>query len=171
MFQPFNDRPLLLDSENIDPDINFYNEYLFGTSRYMTVCELSENHLSSTQNLDESQKFSMLYLNCRSFFRILFFPLINKPTRITPTSATIIDNIFTNANVTNTHDSVLLYDDISGHLPIFVSLKSNPMGTADKEKFISKRFYDEESKRNFLAYLQDYNWEEAIEFTACTWII
>jgi len=41
------------------------------------------------------------------------------------------------------------------------------MGTADKEKYISKRFYDEESKRNFLAFLQNYNWEEAIECTAC----
>ena len=59
----------------------------------------------------------------------------DKPTRITPTSAMIIDNIFTNANVTNTHDSVLLYDNISDHLPIFVGLKSNSTGTADKEKY------------------------------------
>ena len=43
----------------------------------------------------------------------------------------------------------------------------NPKGTADKEKYISKRFYDEESKRNVLAYLQDYNWEEAIEISYC----
>jgi len=41
------------------------------------------------------------FINC--LFSHSFFPLINKPTRITPTSATIIDNILTNANVTNTH--------------------------------------------------------------------
>ncbi len=41
------------------------------------------------------------------------FPLINKPTRITKYSATLIDNIYTN-NITNRHKSKqgILYTDI-----------------------------------------------------------
>ena len=46
-------------------------------------------------------------------------PLITKPTRITKSTATLIDNIFTNnANKTG-HQSGILLNDISDHLPIF----------------------------------------------------
>ena len=48
-----------------------------------------------------------------------FFPTINKPTRITRTSATIIDNIITNNSIAN-HQSGIFVADISDHLPIFV---------------------------------------------------
>ena len=46
-------------------------------------------------------------------------PLITKPTTITKSTATLIDNIFTNnANKTG-HLSGILLNDISDHLPIF----------------------------------------------------
>ena len=49
-----------------------------------------------------------------------FYPLINKPTRITENTATLIDNIWCN-NVNHTHDSFsgIIIDDLSDHLPIF----------------------------------------------------
>ena len=49
-----------------------------------------------------------------------FLPLISRPTRITSTSATLIDNIFT-----NNHDDLncslngILVADISDHFPVF----------------------------------------------------
>ena len=48
------------------------------------------------------------------------FPLINKPTRITKYSATLIDNIYTN-NMTDRHGfkQGILYTDISDHLPVY----------------------------------------------------
>ena len=52
-----------------------------------------------------------------SLMSINFFPLINKPTRITEFSATLIDNIFT--NYIQKHFSGIIYSDISDHLPIF----------------------------------------------------
>ena len=45
-------------------------------------------------------------------------PLINKPTRITPHSSTLIDNILINNN-SNISVSGILYADISDHLPLF----------------------------------------------------
>ena len=46
-------------------------------------------------------------------------PLITKPTRVTKSTATLIDNIFTNnANKTG-HQSGILLNDISDHLPSF----------------------------------------------------
>ena len=46
-----------------------------------------------------------------------FLPLITKPTRIRDTSATLIDNIFT--NVLPHPNSAIIISDISDHFPIF----------------------------------------------------
>ena len=45
-------------------------------------------------------------------------PLISKPTRITSSTATLIDNIFTN-NLELDMNSGILYTDLSDHLPVF----------------------------------------------------
>ena len=49
-----------------------------------------------------------------------FSPLINRPTRISSASATIIDNIFSN-NPVNSVSALngIIVSDISDHLPIF----------------------------------------------------
>jgi len=46
-------------------------------------------------------------------------PVISKPSRITDTSVSLIDNIFTNVNHSNCK-SALIYDDISYHFPILL---------------------------------------------------
>ena len=48
-----------------------------------------------------------------------FVSLINRPTRVTNRSATLIDNIFTNcfANIKNTFQCII-YTDVSDHFPI-----------------------------------------------------
>ena len=51
-------------------------------------------------------------------FSSSFYPLISRPTRITSTSATLIDNIFVNS-LEDSFTSGLLLTDISDHLPIF----------------------------------------------------
>ena len=47
-----------------------------------------------------------------------FYPLIDKPIRITNISATLIDNIFTNELRYHLTFGILI-NDISDHLPIF----------------------------------------------------
>ena len=54
-----------------------------------------------------------------------FFPLINKPTRVTKVSATLIDNIFTNNIKHNGILSSILYTDITDHFPICHILNTN----------------------------------------------
>ena len=60
--------------------------------------------------------------NTKNFLDLMYslglYPLIDKPTRITDISATLIDNIITNElrhNIT----CGILFNDISDHLPIF----------------------------------------------------
>jgi len=47
------------------------------------------------------------------------YPLITKPTRISTSTSTLIDNIFTSEMLTATHSGIVL-KDISDHLPVFV---------------------------------------------------
>jgi hypothetical protein len=54
-----------------------------------------------------------------------FLPLILQPTRITPTSSTLIDNIFTNS-VDHIIESAIIMVDISDHLPIITWILNKP---------------------------------------------
>ena len=45
-------------------------------------------------------------------------PLITKPTRVTRTTATLIDNILTN-DIDIQYERGIIIDDLSDHLPIF----------------------------------------------------
>ena len=50
-----------------------------------------------------------------------FYPLINRPTRITKSTATLIDNIYCNMpNISNTMAAGLLHANISDHKGIFL---------------------------------------------------
>ena len=81
-------------------------------------------------------------------------PLIQKPTCITHSSATLIDNIFTNYCDLSI-ESGTLFSDISNHLPIFqITLK----GGLSKLLTLSEVLIPILS-RNFYSCLQHVNWE------------
>ena len=64
----------------------------------------------------------------RNFLDMMYslglYPLIDKPTSITDTTATLIDNIFTN-ELHHKLTSGILFIDISDHLPIFALCEFN----------------------------------------------
>ena len=70
------------------------------------------NHTNSS-----SQSFIDLFISYS------FLPQIHKPTRITDTSATLIDNFLSNIFLSS--KSGILISDISDHLPIFMSPNSS----------------------------------------------
>ena len=71
--------------------------------------------------------YNVNLLNCEShpqtnefidlMYSFSFHPLIDKPTRITSHSSTLIDNIFINRF--KDHNAGILYTDVSDHFPIF----------------------------------------------------
>lgn len=71
-------------------------------------------------NLDllKSENHSLTADFLNTLYSCSYFPTITKPSRITKTSATLIDNILTNS-LTSPCTSGLLVTDISDHLPIF----------------------------------------------------
>ena len=78
-----------------------------------------------------------------------FLPLISRPTRITSTSATLIDNIFT-----NNHDDLycslngILVADISDHFPI-VHINCS-FSVEETASCLVTRVYNERNKQKFL---------------------
>ena len=51
-------------------------------------------------------------------------PTITKPTRISKTSATLIDNILISENLQSNYESAIVIDDMSDHLPCILTLKN-----------------------------------------------
>jgi exonuclease III len=77
------------------------------------------------------------FINCMLTHH--FLPLILQPTRITNTTATLIDNIFTNSSRC-VIDSAIIISDISDHLPIVTwldfALDNPPTLKASKPKLV-----------------------------------
>ena len=87
-------------------------------------------------------------------------PTITKPTRVTPGTATLIDNIFTN-NFTESqsHHQGLIYNDLTDHFPIFhinFNIKLDPI----PEKFIWKRQINPQSISNFVQACNNIDWTD-----------
>ena len=85
-----------------------------------------------------------------------FLPSIIKPTRITSTSATLIDNILLNT-VSKLIDSFIIVTDISDHLPIMIrvniTLSHKPFSTTH----INRKF-DDVSLARFKSLLNQIDW-------------
>ena len=84
-----------------------------------------------------------------------YIPLINKPTRVTNQSATLIDNIFT-----NNHKNMLqgiMYTDISDHFPIF--LIDNNGKLTNNLKYTTNRNFSQANIDTFYNNMQNLDWD------------
>ena len=98
--------------------------------------------------------------------------MINKPTRVTQKSETIIDNILTNCFIRNNIDSAVIHTDISDHFPIVLFEKqsenqreniSTKTGENGNEK-IYQRSFNEYNIEKFRHILIEYDWTFLYEF-------
>jgi hypothetical protein len=88
-----------------------------------------------------------------------FIPLIDRATRVSSSSHSVIDNIFTN-NLTTKHESAIIMADISDHYPIigFSDLILN----STTHCTIKTRNFSEANKMRFQLALQQETWEEVV---------
>ena len=108
------------------------------------------NLLNHDTHSATAQFMDMLYSNA-------FIPLINRPTRVTPSSATLIDNIFTNNLRSNEHMlQGIFVTDISDHFPVFHV--NYLYQEKEVETSICKRKYSFRNKQNFCAALAEIDW-------------
>ena len=92
-----------------------------------------------------------------------FLPLSSRPTRITSTSATLIDNIFTNnRDDLNCSLNGILVADISDHFPIFHVNCSFTVEETDS--CLVTRVYNDKNKQNFTQTISEVDWTDTQEF-------
>ena len=93
-------------------------------------------------------------------YSVSLFPLINRPTRITNQTATLIDNIYCNDITNIDHVNGILVTDISDHYPIFnMHMQQNEHV---KSTFIETRCFKEKNIALFNDKLHKYNWGEIL---------
>ena len=128
--------------ENIPLDNNYF--YLAG--------DFNLNLLEKESNHKIAQFFNL-------FLAHGLIRLITKPTRCTPQSNTLIDNIFMN-NLKSSHSSYVLFDDTTDHFPLITVIPEANQDRANIEKV-----YRPLSPRNmemFLDYCQKEDWGEIL---------
>ena len=75
-------------------------------------------------------------------------PSITRPTRITSSSATLIDNIFVNSDFVRSLKSQILINDISDHLPICTVIENVNIGVKEKRKIVTRKLTNGKLKTN-----------------------
>ena len=133
-----------------------------------------KNHLAN-KNLNNKSiylagDFNLNLLHCETSKHVKNFvntllqynlvPTINKPTRITTNTITLIDNIITN-DITNNFTGVIKCD-VSDHFPNFLICQKD-LETFKNEMTISKRFINKKSIKKFCDSLITMNWELVTE--------
>ena len=95
------------------------------------------------------------YLNIVS--QNLLIPMINKPTRVSKSNATIIDHILTNSFLNTDCSTGIIKIDISDHFPIFL-ISNEKISENTKHITIQKRVINDQSILYFKEILHEVDW-------------
>ena len=114
------------------------------------------HHLKTTEYLDIMHSSGLV-------------PLINRPTRVTHQSATLIDHIFTN-NINQCENMLqgILLTDITDHYPIFhMCCISNVNSSNSDEDIYYCRRINNKNKQQFKISISELNWNNVISKHLC----
>jgi hypothetical protein len=107
----------------------------------------------------------------KSFYDEIFMagalPLINRPTRISKSSTTLIDNILTTDIYNNELQKGIIKTDISDHFPIFLTINTVSSTNVKTKNIIKKRVFNEINIKSFqyqlsLLHLKHINFNDDI---------
>ena len=138
----------------------FLESYQRLTDKCMTEHRNNYSIIGLDHNLDllksnehrATQSFIENNLNNR------LLPCISKPTRLTHTSATLIDNIFCSEELYRNCKSYILVEDLSDHLPC-ISVYLDFFPTKQTEQILYKRNLTEKNIAEIVTDLDSVNWD------------
>ncbi|XP_065683499.1 uncharacterized protein LOC136096317 [Hydra vulgaris] len=93
-----------------------------------------------------------------TFFETGSIPLINRPTRVTINSATLIDNIISTDIFNKGIKKGILKTDITDHFPIFVTIDTYTAKNIDNKKVLKKRIINQNNLNLFKDQLSLLHW-------------
>src|SRR6218665_993994 len=115
-------------------------------------------HLAGDFNIDllkyQSHNLTNQFVNCIAAHHLL--PTITRPTRITATTSTLIDNIFTSTPA-NVLDSLMVVTDVSDHLPILINLDLAPSWIHGTNSSLVRNINDS-SMKVFKSLIEQIDW-------------
>ena len=88
-------------------------------------------------------------------------PVITKPTRVSTSSATLIDNIFVSNKLQTSFQSTVIITDISDHFPCTLTIR-NFKKSKDAKTKITKRKLNKENLDKIKIDIGNINWENEI---------
>jgi hypothetical protein len=140
--------------------IEQFNSFLITDIIKKGFQEKKLNYIIGDMNLDCFEYHSNK--NIKKFYNDLFengaIPLINRPTRVTATSASLIDNIITTDTSNNLLKTGIIKSDTSDHFPIFLSININTDSVLHEKQVIIKRFINDKNILSFKEQLSLINW-------------
>lgn len=140
------------------------NPNIFLTNMESIISRIEAEHkicfIGTDQNLDllkcEIHEPTNQLMNLN--FQHAMLPLFYIPTRITHTSATLIDNIYT-SSINCNFTTAVLYSDISDHLPLIVLLdKTTKTTTNSKYQNIQTRNLSNQNLSRIKESIGNYDW-------------
>ena len=113
--------------------------------------------------------FNLNLLNCsndndvkqliNTFHSRNLFSVITKPTRVTSTSATLLDHCWTN-DILNCFENNIIFNTLSDHFPIYASFNNKTdRDEVNCESVIYFRNFNNENIQNFKLDLMNVNWQ------------
>ena len=117
------------------------------------------NILKNEIHRETGEFLDMMYSNS-------FMPLINRPTRITDSCCSVIDNIFCN-NLDTYVEQIpgVLCTDLSDHFPVFVL--NWHCGDSPIAETLSKRVINESNVNRLKETLRNYDWCDVLASSDC----
>ena len=95
-------------------------------------------------------------------FQNRFIPTINKPTRITKNTATLIDHIIINNFKNIKIKTGIFITDISDHFPVFITAQKS-LNQLPKKVKTKKRVIKDASLATYISLLSTTNWEPVLK--------
>ena len=142
---------------------------IFSTSLFEIMDIIADEHkhgiIMGDMNID-LLKFQTHSNTCTYFDNIFchgFLPTITKPTRVTQTTATLIDHFYTNDMPSNSNSGIIL-NDVADHFGTFYISKSNI--SHENPDYCTYRSFSESNVNTFKNNLEQCNFN-AIHQTSC----
>ena len=123
-------------------------DLIMGMDHNMDLLKASK-HTNTQDFLDYNIEMNML-------------PTVNKPTRITDLSATLIDNIFISSRLQDDYRPGIIISDMSDHMPILLRLNGAHQHLITNQT-ITYRKVTEDNIKALNDYLEQQNWNDELK--------
>ena len=132
---------ILINTEYCQPAVNF-NEFEAYLNTFLVKSKTTDKTCFPVGDLNLNLIDYQSNAKVRNFVNLIFqhsfVPIVNKPTRVTKSNATLVDYIITNSFIDQENFTGIIKTNISDHFPIFTISMKHRLHSSDKKVTIRK---------------------------------